>query len=110
MPKRKRHLALVLTLPILLTPLATPASALPLERALPDLFANGWSLVHLIWAEIGCMIDPSGSPCGAAPAPILSDAGCEMDPHGICGMSWVRPEPVLIDAGCGIDPDGRCGQ
>jgi len=81
MPHRKRQLALPLALPILLTLFAAPVSALPLERALPDLFLRGWSSVHSIWAEIGCMIDPSGTPCGTAPAPILNEEGCGIVPH-----------------------------
>jgi hypothetical protein len=85
MPKRKRHLALLLALPILLTLFATPAGALPLERALPDLFAHGWSFLSSIWAGIGCGISPSDPRCSAAPTPILSEAGCGIDPHGGCG-------------------------
>ena len=110
MPHRKRHLVCFLALPILLTLFATPAGALPLERALPDLFARGRSLVHSIWAEIGCMIDPHGAPCTGAPAPILSDIGCGIDPHGGCGTTSARPAPILSDIGCSVDPDGRCGQ
>ncbi len=110
MPHRKRHLALFLALPILLTLFATPAGAVPFERALPELFARGWSLVHSIWTELGCGIDPNGSPCTSAPAPILSDAGCGIDPDGGCSASTAKPEPILSDLGCGIDPHGLCGQ
>ena len=85
MPHRKRHLALLLALPILLTLFASPAGALPLDRALPELFARGWSFLSSLWAEAGCSVDPYGL-CGvsSAPAPILSEVGCEVDPHGRC--------------------------
>lgn len=35
-------------------------------------------------------------------APEQSDAGCGMDPSGLC-----NPQPQS-DEGCGMDPDGRC--
>ena len=109
MPHRKRHLTLLLALPILLTLFATPAGALPLERALPDLFARGWLLLSSLWAEAGCEIDRHGSPCTSAPAPILSEGGCSLDPHGSCDTSSA-PAPILSEEGCSIDPHGRCGQ
>lgn len=112
MPHRTRHLALFLALPILLFTLAaSPAGALPLESALPDLFARGWSFLSALWAEVGCSIDPNGR-CResvARPAPILSEEGCSLDPHGRCGAAGA-PAPILSDAGCMIDPHGGCGQ
>jgi hypothetical protein len=110
MPHRKRHLAPLLALPILLTLLATPAGALPLERALPDLLSRGWSFLSSLWAEVGCSVDPFGH-CGesSAPAPILSEGGCSIDPHGLCG-AVSAPAPILSEEGCSIDPHGRRGQ
>lgn len=109
MPHRKRHLALLLALPILLTLFATPAGAVPLERVLPDLFAHGWSFLSSLWAEAGCGIDPHGSPCTSAPAPILGEGGCSIDPHGLCG-AVSAPAPIFSDAGCELDPHGGCRQ
>lgn len=111
MPTRKRPLALLLALPILLTLFASPAGALPLDRALPDLFARGWAILSALWAEVGCELDPHGR-CGAsgAPVPILSEVGCQIDPHGRCSAASARPEPILSDEGCSLDPHGRCGQ
>ena len=111
MPHRKRHLALLLALPILLATLtASPAGAFPLDRALPELFARGWSFLSSIWAGVGCSVDPYGR-CDAssAPAPIFSDAGCMIDPNGGCG-ALNAPVPIFSDAGCELDPHGRCGQ
>ena len=87
MPHRKRPLALLLALPILLTLFASPAGALPLDRALPDLFARGWEVFSALWAAVGCSVDPNGR-CGtsSAPTPILSEVGCSIDPHGLCGQ------------------------
>ncbi|HXU30442.1 MAG TPA: hypothetical protein VN851_07700 [Thermoanaerobaculia bacterium] len=110
MPHRKRHLALLLALPILLTLFAAPAGALPLERALPELFARGWSFLSSLWAEVGCSVDPHDRcAVSSAPAAIFSEGGGSIDPNGECSASSV-PLPILKDAGCGIDPDGRCGQ
>jgi hypothetical protein len=87
MPHRKRHLALVLILPILLALFAAPANAVPLNRAVPDLFSRGWSFLTSIWTAAGCSVDPYGR-CGTstAPEPILSDIGCSVDPFGLCGQ------------------------
>ena len=63
MPHRKRPLALFLALPIVLTLFASPAGALPLDRALPDLFARGWAFLSVLWSEGGCSLDPNGR-CG----------------------------------------------
>lgn len=110
MPTRKRPLALLLALPILLTLFASPAGAVPLDRALPDLFARGWAFLLALWAEEGCSLDPHGR-CGIsnAPVPILSEAGCEVDPHGGCRTAGA-PAPILREGGCSLDPNGRCGQ
>lgn len=61
MPHRKRHLALALALPIFLTLFASPAGALPPDRALPELFARGWSFLASLWAEASCETDPQES-------------------------------------------------
>ncbi len=108
MTQRKRHLVLAVALPILF--LAFPAGASPLDRALPDLFARGWSVLSALWAEEDCSLDPHGR-CGtsSAPAPIPRDGGCVIDPEGRCGTSSA-PAPILRDAGCVLDPEGRCGQ
>ncbi len=110
MPQPKRHLALAVALPILFLLHAFPAGALPLDRALPDLFARGWSFLSALWAEVGCSIDPAGA-CltSGAPAPILSEGGCSLDPNGACGTSGA-PAPILRDGGCELDPHGHCGQ
>jgi hypothetical protein len=44
-----------------------------------------WSFVTSLWS-----------------APAQSDAGCGMDPNGLCAPK------LQSDVGCGMDPDGRC--
>ncbi len=109
MPQRKRHLPLLLALPILLTLAATPAGALPLDRALPDLFARGWSLFSSLWSDFGDSVDPGNAPGSGAPRPIFGEAGCMIDPHGGCATS-TAVAPIFSEAGCSVDPFGRCQQ
>ena len=93
MPQPRRILAaLLLAATLLLPPTASaaPLSHAELRTVSPALLTRLWSLLTALWAEAGCLIDPSGGRCagaqGTAPAP-----------------------PSALDEGCGLDPSGRCG-
>ncbi|MFL6199089.1 MAG: hypothetical protein ACJ76J_07930 [Thermoanaerobaculia bacterium] len=74
----------------------TLAAALAAGR--PALLDHVWSFFTSIWSEAGCRMDPSGL---CVPAPQV-DEGCIMDPNGRC-----LPAP-RTDEGCRMDPSGGC--
>lgn len=60
------------------------------------------SWLTAVWAEAGCILDPSGCPGGAGEAQEPGqDAGCIIDPDGRC-----RAVAERLDEGCIIDPNG----
>lgn len=104
----RRTAALVLLAAILLLPGA--ASATP-RSASPSLVPRLWSLLATIWPDAGCLIDPNGICKGTTSTlPVSMDEGCLIDPNGRCkGTPVAAPVlPVSLHEGCGIDPDGRC--
>ncbi len=64
----------------------------------PSFLDHVWSFLASAWSEAGCIMDPDGL-CALAPR---TAEGCIMDPDGRC-----RPAPQS-DEGCIMDPSGRC--
>jgi hypothetical protein len=92
MPRPCRNLAGLLLVATLLTPWAASAAPLSPDKprtASPALEQSFWNLLTGLWAEAGCILDPSGGPC--------------------VGAQSIAAPPVFPDAGCGIDPSGGCG-
>jgi hypothetical protein len=87
--------------------LAAPWSAAePREirgHASPPALGQLWSQLTALWADIGCVIDPSGA-CRDTVAG-QSNIGCVIDPGGRCRDAVTSQS----DIGCGIDPHGGCG-
>jgi len=79
------------------------ASAAP-RSASPGFLPQLWSLLAALWPDAGCLIDPSGLCKNTA------DEGCGIDPDGRCkGTPAAAPVlPASADEGCLIDPSGRC--
>jgi hypothetical protein len=120
MPSPRRNLAALMLAATLLTPgaaSAAPLSPVGLRAASPALLTRFWSLLTVLWAEEGCILDPSGGRCAGAqstaPAvPAFPEAGCLIDPNGgsCAGAQSTAPAPpAFLDEGCGIDPSGHCG-
>lgn len=100
---------------------AVPAAGAPKVAALGSL-GSLWSwMIHRIWPDAGCGIDPSGGCATAAPGVKRAagagharpEGGCLIDPNGECAAA-VRPRVTVgakrlrPDGGCGIDPNGGC--
>ena len=84
---------------------ARPAPAV--QPSPPGLAGQLWTFLVSLWAEEGCILDPSGcsasqngglAPGGPAPE------GCIADPNGFCAAAMAPSQPV--DAGCILDPSG----
>lgn len=84
-------------------PPAAAAQAGP-AGAVSGAFAGFWSWLATVWAEGGCILDPSGRCVPEAPSQI--DGGCGIDPSGGCAPE--TPAASQIDGGCWIDPNGGC--
>jgi hypothetical protein len=118
-PPVRRSLAVLMLAAILLVPCAASAAPrstgelrTPSSGFLPQL----WSLIAGLWPDAGCILDPSGLCKGtqgtAAPVPPASlDEGCGIDPDGRCKgtQGTAAPKPASLDEGCILDPNGRCG-
>jgi hypothetical protein len=89
----RRSLAVLVLAALLLVPwaaAAAPRSPAEPRTSSPGLLPQLWSLITGLWADEGCIIDPSGLCKGtqgsAAPVPAASlDEGCILDPSGRCG-------------------------
>src|SRR5947209_5329908 len=83
---------------------------------------KGW--LRNLWAENGCILDPSGRCLQGTPSGPTLDNGCIADPNGRCLQGSTRgngcildpsgrclqgtPNRPTTDAGCIADPDGKC--
>jgi hypothetical protein len=99
------RIAVLLLLAAFLLPLqAASAAPGPAPGFLPQL----WTLLAGLLPDAGCILDPSGLCKGVAPAlPASLDAGCGLDPDGRC-KGTAPALPAALDAGCIIDPSGGC--
>jgi len=108
------HRALTLTL--LLTLLALPASAVTSTRANQN---SSWGFLSVLWNTVTsffaqdttdgrCSADPDGR-ChsGDAPSQTATDARCGLDPDGLC-RSGDAPSQRATDGRCALDPGGIC--
>jgi hypothetical protein len=89
----RRKTLLLLLVAVLVTPWASAASPLPeslrVGQALESdpLVGPVWRLLRSVWTEAGCRIDPDGL-CASQPV--------------------MNPPPPQTKAGCRLDPNGRC--
>jgi len=93
MPSPRRNFASLLLAVTLLVPCvasAAPRSPVELPTASPALKQRFWNLLTGLWAEAGCILDPSGGSC-------------------VVAQSTAPAPPAFLDEGCGLDPSGRCG-
>jgi hypothetical protein len=87
-----RSLAVWIFAALLLVPWAAsaaPRSPAELRASSSGLLPQLWSLIAGLWADAGCILDPSGlcksSQGSAAPvSPASLDEGCILDPSGRC--------------------------
>jgi hypothetical protein len=94
MPRPRRNLTSLLLAASILAPWvasAAPSSPDELRAHSSAGLTTFWSLLTTLWAEAGCILDPSGG-CAVtqstAPAtPAFPDAGCWIDPNGHCGST-----------------------
>lgn len=100
LPPVRRTAALALLAVLLLVPGA--ASAAPRSSS-PSFLPQLWSLLAAFWPDAGCLIDPNG----LCKATVTVDEGCGIDPDGRC-KGTASALPATIDEGCGIDPSGNC--
>lgn len=82
---RVRFCCLVCVLVLTMLPALPPPAAAQAGPggAVSGAFAGFWSWLAAVWAEGGCILDPSGSCAPEAPANQI-DGGCYIDPHGGC--------------------------
>ena len=89
---RSRRLAVLVVMLALIAPWGASAAEPKTEPGANQALAGLWGWLTRLWAENGCLIDPSG--CAGA----QGDNGCIADPGGCADTQ--------IDNGCIIDPDG----
>lgn len=92
MSRFRRSLA-ILVLALALAPL--PALAATDHGT--SLLNSLWDWFVGLWAEEGCIIDPSGGPS--------TDAGCILDPGGRCATTPSTDEGCILDPGGATCPD-----
>jgi len=109
---RRRIIIVVIVLLIALAAMPWTASAAPNRTsrvganwAPADVLGalKGW--LRNLWADNGCILDPSGRCLQGATSGPTTDNGCIADPSGRCLQGPKRP---TTDNGCIIDPSGRC--